>query len=296
MNVVGSFDAVRKLTHGRVALVPTMGYLHEGHVSIIETAAIQSDSVVVSIFVNPLQFGTPLDLETYPSDLDRDVDIAARAGADVIFAPSISVMYPVEPSTMVHVPGVSEAMEGVSRPGHFDGVATVVAKLFSGVRPDVAFFGRKDAQQLAVVTTMARDFSMPVEVIGVPTVREADGLALSTRNARLDERSRAAASRISGALFTAGGLFADGERSSSALKAAVRSLLDIEPEISLDYVEVADVATSRPIDTVEYDAFLAVAARIGGVRLIDNVFLDGRTGTVDTGTRLDRPSILYGGR
>ncbi|GMQ98383.1 MAG: pantoate--beta-alanine ligase [Acidimicrobiia bacterium] len=296
MNVVGTFDAVRKLTHGRVGLVPTMGYLHEGHIAIIETAALHTDSIVVSVFVNPLQFGSSLDLDTYPSDLERDVDIVTRAGADVVFAPSVSEMYPDGQSTLVRVAGVGETMEGENRPGHFDGVATVVAKLFSGLQPDVAFFGRKDAQQLAVVTTMARDLSMPVEVIGLPTVREADGLALSSRNTRLDERSRTLASRISRALFAAGALFADGERMSAALKGSVRSVLDIEPEISVDYIEVADADTARPIDNVEYDAFLAVAARIGGVRLIDNVFLDGRTGMVDTGTKLERPSILYGGR
>jgi len=296
MNVVGTFDAVRKLTHGRVGLVPTMGYLHEGHIAIIETAALQTDSLVVSVFVNPLQFGSSPDLDTYPSDLDRDVDIATRAGADVVFAPTVSEMYPDGQSTLVSVAGVGETMEGEARPGHFDGVATVVAKLFSGVRPDVAFFGRKDAQQLAVVTTMARDLSMPVEVIGLPTVRETDGLALSSRNTRLDERSRTSANRISNALFAAGELFTDGERSSAVLKESVRAVLDSEPKISTDYVEVADAETARPVDNIEYDAFLAVAARIGGVRLIDNVFLDGRTGVVDTGTRLDRPSILYGGR
>lgn len=296
MNVVGSFDAVRKLAHGRVALVPTMGYLHEGHVSLIETAALQTDTVVVSVFVNPLQFGTSPDLEAYPSDLERDVDIAARAGADTVFAPSVSEMYPEVHSTLVRVQGVAEFMEGESRPGHFDGVATVVAKLLSGVRPDVAFFGRKDAQQLAVVATMARDLSMPVEIVGVSTVRESDGLALSSRNIRLDGSARMVAAKISDALFGAGNRFASGERSSSALKTSVRAALDDEANIVVDYIEVADAETARPIDLVENDAFLAVAATISGVRLIDNLFLDGRSGAVDMGTRLDASSMLYGGR
>lgn len=296
MNVVGSFDAVRKLEHGRVALVPTMGYLHEGHVSLIEAAAHQSDTVVVSIFVNPLQFGTPFDLETYPADLERDVDVAERAGADVVFAPSLAEMYPDAHTTIVRVENVAEFMEGERRPGHFDGVATVVAKLLSGVRPDVTFFGRKDAQQLAVVATMARDLSMPVEVVGVSTVRESDGLALSSRNTRLDPSARSTAAKIAAALFVAGARFADGERSSSALKGLVRSSLDAEPDIVTDYIEVADSTSARPVDLVENDAFLAVAATISGVRLIDNVFLDGRSGDVDLGTRLDAPSMLYGGK
>jgi len=294
MIVAGSFDEVRKLTHGRVGLVPTMGYLHEGHISIIEAAVLQTDSVVVSVFINPLQFETQLDLETYPADLDRDVDIAQQAGADVLFAPAASEMYPVEQSTIVSVAGVGDAMEGELRPGHFDGVATVVTKLFAGVQPDVAFFGRKDAQQLAVVTAMARDLSMPVEVVGLPTVREVDGLALSTRNALLDEQSRTRASTISRALFSAARLFSDGERRSVALIASADSVLASCPEILVEYIEVADTAAARLIESVEYDAFLAVAARIGGVRLIDNVFFDGRTGAVDTGSRLDGSSILYG--
>ncbi len=248
-----------------------------------------------SLFVNPLQFDDATDLDAYPDDLDRDVDLAARWGADVVFAPSVAEMYPTPQHTSVTVAGVTDAMEGEHRPGHFTGVATVVAKLFAGIRPDLAFFGRKDAQQLAVVTTMARELSMPLEVVGMPTVREADGLALSSRNTRLTAGDRDRAVTLSRGLFAAADLFTAGERAAAALEEAVRTVVAGVDGVDLEYVELADADTATPIDTAVGRSFLALAARVGGVRLIDNVFLDATTGTADTGVRLDGPSILYGG-
>ncbi|NHZ70182.1 MAG: pantoate--beta-alanine ligase [Proteobacteria bacterium] len=293
MKVVHTFVEVREHGDRVVGLVPTMGYLHEGHVSVIAAAAARTETVVVSLFVNPLQFDGVIDLETYPADLERDASIAAEAGADILFAPSLDEMYPEPQLTIVHVDEVGAAMEGERRPGHFDGVATVVAKLFSGIRPDMAFFGRKDAQQLAVVTTLARQLSMPIEIVGLPTVREADGVALGSRNTRLDPPSRISARRLAEGLFAAAEQFTSGERSSGTLTAIVRDTLGQDTSISIDYVEVADATSAAIVEEVKGEVFLAVAARIGGVRLIDNIYLDGRTGLTDTGSMLRNDSILY---
>lgn len=295
MIVVETFDAVREHAVGSVGLVPTMGFLHEGHLSLIEAAAADHGTVVMSLFVNPLQFGEPTDLDTYPRDLGRDVELAARAGAHVVFAPTVDYMYPHPPATSVSVAGVAEAMEGVARPGHFAGVATVVAKLFAGIQPDAAYFGRKDAQQLAVVTTMARDLSMPVDVIGMPIVREEDGLALSSRNVRLDSGSRRTATSLSRGLFRAGDLFEAGERSAAGLLTAVREELAAGGVDSVEYIEIADVTSAAVADRLEGMQFIATAARVGDVRLIDNVTLDSSSSTADRGIRLTQPSILYGG-
>jgi len=295
MKVVHAFDDVRRLNTGTVGLVPTMGYLHEGHLALIEAASKRCDTVVVSVFVNPLQFDSAGDLETYPSDLGRDTELAERAGVDILFAPRSNDMYPRRQHTVVSVAEIGDAMEGAHRPGHFNGVATVVAKLFAGVQPDAAFFGRKDAQQLAMVTAMAAELAMPVEVVGLPIVREQDGLALSSRNTRMSKSARSSALELSRALFGAGEMFLVGERSSSVLTSWVREILGSTPEVSLDYVEVADATTAEVVDRVTGLVFLALAARVGGVRLIDNIYLDGATGTLDAGTRLRHRSILYGG-
>ncbi len=295
MKVLRTFSDVRELTHGSIGLVPTMGYLHEGHLALIDEAAEQCDTVVVSVFVNPLQFDDAADLDTYPDDLERDVELASRHGADLIFAPDVTEMYPARQRTTVTVAEVTDAMEGEHRRDHFVGVATVVAKLFSGVHPDVAYFGRKDAQQLAVVTTMARELSMPVEVVGLATVREMDGLALSSRNTRLTGTERRHALTLSQGLFAAARRFTEGERRSAPLESAVRDIVVGSAGVELEYVTVANASTAEPIDAVAGSAFLALAARVGSVRLIDNVFIDGSTGTVDTGVRLEGPSIVYGG-
>ncbi len=296
MKVLHTFRDVREFAQGSVGLVPTMGYLHEGHLALIDEAAERCETVIVSVFVNPLQFDDATDLDTYPDDLERDVELASCHGADVVFAPSLTEMYPTRQRTTVTVAEVADAMEGEHRRDHFVGVATVVTKLFSGVRPDVAYFGRKDAQQLAVVTTMAAELSMPVHVVGLPTVRESDGLALSSRNTRLTPSERHDALTLSQGLFAAARLFGEGERRSAALEAAVRDVVIGSPGVQLEYVTVADASTAAPIVTVTGPAFLALAARVGSsVRLIDNVFIDASTGTVDTGVKLDGPSILYGG-
>ena len=295
MKTVQSFEEVRDLTIGVVGLVPTMGYLHEGHINLIEAAADRCDTVVVSVFVNPLQFGNQPDLEAYPSDLARDEDLARLAGADVLFAPQPGEMYDDPPRVTVKVVGVGDAMEGAHRPGHFVGVATVVAKLFSGIQPHTAFFGRKDAQQLALVSTMAAGLSMPIEVVGSPTVRESDGLALSSRNTRLSSSARHDAPMLSAALFAARDQFSAGERDVSALTTTVRRHVAGVASISIEYVEAADTSSARVLERIDGPSFLALAADIGGVRLIDNVFLDGRDGTSDVGVQIKERSILYGG-
>lgn len=295
MKALTTFAAVRAEREGSIGLVPTMGYLHEGHLSLIEEASARCDTVVVSVFVNPLQFGDASDLDAYPADLPRDIELAMGAGADIIFAPDTDEMYPAGPAVGVTVSDVGDAMEGTFRQGHFDGVATVVAKLFAGIQPNTAFFGRKDAQQLALVATMAHGLAMPVDVVGCPIVRELDGLALSSRNTRLTDDARSEAVRLSGALFTASDLFLAGERDAGALRSLVRESLAVSPSIDLEYAEVADVDSARLIDEVADVAFLALAATVGGVRLIDNVLLDGRDGSVDTGVRIDTQSVLYRG-
>ncbi len=289
MKIVETFAAVRSEIGGTsAALVPTMGFLHEGHMSLLELAKGLEGPVVMSLFVNPLQFDRSVDLERYPRDLDRDAQIATAAGVDLLFAPTVEEMYPSSPRTRVRVDSVSEGMEGEHRPGHFEGVATVVAKLFAGIRPDAAVFGRKDAQQLAVVRRMTADLSFPVEIIGAPTVRAPDGLAVSSRNVFITEDDRAAALGLSSGLFAAAEAVAAGERNAVRLESLVRGRLT---DAEVEYVTLADAFEAEPIDILDREAFLAVAARVGEVRLIDNIVLwpDGST---DTGVRLEGPSIL----
>lgn len=295
MKTVGTFEEVRELAVGSVGLVPTMGFLHEGHLSLIRAAREANDSVVVSLFVNPLQFNESADLHTYPRDIDRDTTLAQSAGADVLFVPDVATMFADSPHTTVQVKGVSDDMEGAHRPGHFAGVATVVAKLFAGIAPDSAYFGRKDAQQLAVVKTMAADLSFPVDVRGLPIIREPDGLALSSRNLRIAAKDRTSAQGLSRALVVAGDRFEAGERSARALTKAAWATLDMETSAGVEYIEVASASDASRIEEVHSISFIALAAVIGEVRLIDNVFLDPATGRSDRGFRLPKPSILYGG-
>lgn len=295
MKTVGMFEEVRELAVGRVGLVPTMGFLHEGHLSLIDAARNENDSVVVSIFVNPLQFNESGDLESYPRDPDRDTALIRAAGADVLFLPDVGAMYPTEPLTSVEVRRVSRTMEGRARPGHFRGVATVVTKLFAGIQPDKAYFGRKDAQQLSVVTTMASDLSFPVEIRGLPIIRETDGLALSSRNVRIEDQRRPSALALSRSLFAAADLFESGERSTGALLEAARREFGSDPVVDVEYIDAAKVADASIIDEIKEMVFIAVAARVGNVRLIDNVTLDPVAGRADRGVRLGGSSILYGG-
>lgn len=254
-----------------IGLVPTMGFLHAGHASLIETAAASDDLVVVTSFVNPLQFGAGEDLDRYPSDPVGDERVVATAGGRLLFRPSVAEMYPRPMSTTVSVAALTQVMEGASRPTHFDGVTTVVAKLFSIVGPCRAYFGEKDFQQLTIVRRMTADLSLPVEVVGCPTVREFDGLALSSRNVYLGSDERVAAPVLNRALRTGAGLIADGEHDAATVRAAMRGVIEDEPMARLDYVEVADPDTLEPLDRCDEAARLFGAMRLGRARLIDNI-------------------------
>jgi pantoate--beta-alanine ligase len=258
----------------RVGLVPTMGYLHEGHRSLMRAARAQSDFVVVSIFVNPLQFGANEDLDRYPRDLQGDLDACAAEGVAVVFAPTAEEMYPRgAPLTSVHVDRLTADLCGAARPTHFDGVTTVVTKLFAIVGPCAAFFGRKDAQQLAVIQRMAADLNLPVEVLGCPLVREPDGLAMSSRNAYLSKDERRAALVLSRALHAAADAALAGERDATALVALVCRTIAAEPMIALEYVEARDAHELTPVTTLAGEVLIALAASVGTTRLIDNVML-----------------------
>ncbi|GAA5511868.1 pantothenate synthetase [Deinococcus carri] len=256
----------------RVGLVPTMGYLHEGHATLIRQARAECDVVVVSVFVNPRQFGQGEDLGRYPRDLERDLALAGAAGADLLFHPDVAAMYPDGYATNVSVGGVSAPLEGQSRPGHFDGVATVVLKLLNIVGPERAYFGEKDWQQLAVVRRMVRDLNVPVEVVGVPTIREASGLALSSRNSYLTPEQQARAVVLSRALRAVQAAAAGGERDTARLRQAGLDVLAREPEVQPDYLAVVG-GDMQERERVENDPMtrVLVAARMFGVRLIDNM-------------------------
>ncbi len=256
---------------GTVGLVPTMGAFHAGHHSLIRAARERCDTVVVSLFVNPAQFEEAADLEAYPRDEVRDAAEAAELGADVLYTPSVEEVYPPGFATTVRVEGLSDVLEGAERgPGHFAGVCTVVTKLLNVVAPDVAFFGQKDAQQVAVLRRMVRDLDLPVELAVLPTVREADGLALSSRNVRLSPDERTRALSLSRALRAAETAAAGGERDARAIERAARGALNgVEPE----YLALVDPDSFQPITTVDGRVLVAVAARIGATRLIDNTIV-----------------------
>jgi pantoate--beta-alanine ligase len=263
-------DATRA-ADGRVGFVPTMGFFHEGHRSLMRAARADNDLVVVSLFVNPTQFAPTEDLAAYPRDLEGDRAAAEAEGVDVLFVPDVDEMYPGGARTTVHVAGLTEGLCGASRAGHFDGVTTVVAKLFSIVGPCRAYFGRKDAQQLAVIRRMTTDLDLPVEVVGCPLVRESDGLALSSRNTYLDDDGRRQATILSGALFVASEAVVRGERDAAAVRRLVVDTIAQVPEVRLDNVEVVDSGTLETITPLRDDTLVALAAFVGKARLIDNV-------------------------
>ncbi|MFT3855150.1 MAG: pantoate--beta-alanine ligase [Ilumatobacteraceae bacterium] len=258
----------------RVALVPTMGALHAGHLELIRVAHDHGDVVAVSIFVNPLQFNRADDYDLYPRPVDSDLAACADAGVTTVYAPSAAVMYPDGFETNVDPGTTAEPLEGAGRPGHFRGVCTVVTKLFNAVRPDVAVFGQKDFQQLAVVRRMTGDLDMGIEIVGVPTVREPDGLALSSRNRRLTPEQRAVANCIARGLDAARGAFAGGERNATRLAQTAAAPVETEPLARLEYLAVNDAATLEPVDVVTRPAVMSTAVWFGEVRLIDNVVLD----------------------
>jgi pantoate--beta-alanine ligase len=258
---------------GRVGLVPTMGALHPGHASLVERARRESDAVAASVFVNPTQFGPGEDLERYPRDPDADHRLLERAGCDVVFTPTVAEIYPSGFETMVDAGAVARPLEGERRPGHFRGVATVVLKLLGIVQPDRAYFGQKDAQQLAVIWRMVRDLDVPVAVVACPTVREHDGLAMSSRNRYLGPEDRQAATVLYRALCAARDCWDAGERRADELRGAMRRVLDAEPRARTDYVSVAEPATFQELDVVEGQALLSIAAFVGPARLIDNLLV-----------------------
>jgi pantoate--beta-alanine ligase len=280
MLVLGRLDEPRAFARAckargeRVGLVPTMGYLHEGHLSLVRAARERADRVVVTLFVNPTQFGPKEDLAKYPRDFERDRALCEAAGVDALFAPEASDMYPPGHATSVEVSGpLTTGLCGASRPGHFSGVATVVTKLFTLCEPDVAVFGQKDAQQAAVIRRFTSDLNLPVEIVVAPIVREADGLAMSSRNVYLSPDERAQATVLKQALDRASAAYAGGERDAAVLVGLMRDTLATAPLCRLDYAACVDDATLEPLTRIERPALLALAAFFGTTRLIDNVRL-----------------------
>lgn len=253
-----------------IGFVPTMGYLHEGHGSLIKKASSENDRVVVSIFVNPIQFGPNEDFETYPRDLEKDKELCKINGASLIFAPEASEMYPSKASTFVNVEGLTEGLCGEKRPGHFRGVCTVVSKLFNIVAPHRAYFGEKDAQQLAVIKKMVLDLNFDIEIIGCPIVREADGLAKSSRNTYLSSEERKAALVLSKSLTKAKEVIKAGEKDTEKIKNIIASVINDEPLARIDYVEIVDSLTLKQVDEICNTVLVAIAVYIGKTRLIDN--------------------------
>lgn len=280
MEITGEIDEVRKQVKEwrrqglSVGLVPTMGYLHEGHKSLIDKAVAENDKVVVSDFVNPIQFGVNEDLATYPRDIEADKRLCEQAGADLIFHPEPEEMYAPDFSTFVEIQKVSERLCGKTRPTHFRGVCTVVCKLFHIVVPDKAYFGQKDAQQLAVIRRMVRDLNIDIEIVGCPIIREEDGLAKSSRNTYLNQEERKAALVLSKAVFHGENMMKNGERDADTILTEMRKLIEAEPLAKIDYVEMVDADSIEPLAKAEGRVLTALAVYIGKTRLIDNFIME----------------------
>jgi pantoate--beta-alanine ligase len=257
-----------------LGLVPTMGALHEGHLSLVRAAQEQCSPIIVSIFVNPKQFGPSEDFQKYPRTLDADRALLGKMGVDYLFVPSVEEMYPTGFRTAVLVEGLGERLEGRSRPGHFRGVTTVVLKLLEIVQPRLAYFGRKDAQQVRIIQQMVRDLNLDSEIVVRPIVREADGLALSSRNAYLNGSDRASAMVVYRALDVVRQEIAAGERDTTHLLATLRKEIDSEPKVALDYAEIVDADTFEPVVSLRKTCYMLLAARVGGTRLIDNALIE----------------------
>jgi len=276
MRVISSVAALRqylgeqRIAGKQIGLVPTMGFLHDGHLSLVRAARQRCAVVVMSIFVNPKQFGPNEDFESYPRDMARDLRLARQGGVDVVFTPDVSEVYPEGFQSEVSVRGLTEVLCGASRPGHFNGVTTVVAKLFHMVGPDRAYFGQKDYQQAAVIERMVRDLNMPLTVVVCPIVREPDGLAMSSRNAYLSPAERLAAQVLSRALHVAASRIAGGERQAQPLEAALHEVIAAEPLARIDYVSVCDPQTLAPVEALPETVLVALAVHFGRTRLIDN--------------------------
>jgi len=279
LEVVSTVDAARAAIRAArrqgqlIGVVPTMGALHEGHLSLIRRARAECGYVVVTLFVNPTQFGPAEDLSRYPRPFEADCELSAGAGADLMFAPPVEEVYPEGFATYVNVEGLTQGLCGGSRPTHFRGVTTVVSKLFNMLQPDRAYFGEKDYQQLQVIRRMTRDLDFPIEIVPCPIVREPDGLAMSSRNRYLSPEERRSALSLSRALAAARESFTTGERKAAALVAAAREVFEAVPQVRIDYVELVDAESLEPLDRLERPAVLAVAAFLGKTRLIDNTVL-----------------------
>jgi len=265
---------IRISFNGTVGLVPTMGFLHEGHLSLIRRAREECDHVVVSIFVNPTQFGPKEDLSKYPRDIDRDLKLIEPLGADLVWMPTPEIMYPKGYQTWVEVEAITKLLEGAMRPGHFKGVTTVVAKLFNGVQPHKAYFGQKDAQQAAVIRQMTRDLNFPIEIVVCPIVREPDGLAMSSRNVYLDAEQRKAATVLFRSLSAAKALYESGERDAEKVRGKMKEVLAGEPLAEVQYVSCADYDTLEELTEIKGKALLSMAVYVGKTRLIDNFVLE----------------------
>lgn len=280
MQVLKDIDDCRRAvlearkTGGVVGLVPTMGALHEGHLSLVRAAESRCDFTAVTIFVNPTQFGEGEDFDAYPRRLEADLAVCRSAGVDLVFTPTAAAMYPPGVSTRVHVSGLTEGLCGADRPGHFDGVATVVAKLFNILPAQLAFFGEKDYQQLLVIRRMARDLNIPTEIVGCPIVREADGLAMSSRNARLSPAERRQAVSLSRSLFAARDRIASGSRDVGAVISEICIEILRAGRTDIQYVDIVDATTLESLEVIDRPARICLAVRIGGCRLIDNVAVD----------------------
>jgi pantoate--beta-alanine ligase len=277
MMIVTELDELRSarlLLDGTVGLVPTMGYLHEGHLSLIRRAKAECNSVAVSIFVNPAQFGPNEDLAKYPRDLERDLKLLEPLGVDLVWTPTAEVMYPSGYQTWVEVEALTKGLEGAMRPGHFRGVTTVVAKLFNAVQPQKAYFGQKDAQQAAVIRRMTLDLNFPIEIVVCPTVREADGLAMSSRNKYLEGEDRRAALVLFRALSAAKEMYEAGERNAEKLRRKMKEVIAAEPRARMQYVSCADYDSLEELEAVTGKTLLSMAVLIGETRLIDNFVLE----------------------
>lgn len=277
MKVITTIAAFREARRagGATGFVPTMGYLHEGHLSLVRQARAENELCAVSIFVNPAQFGPREDFARYPRDPDRDLALLEKEGADLVLMPPVEEMYPPGAATWVDVDGVTTRLEGAARPGHFRGVATVVAKLFNIVEPTRAYFGQKDAQQVIVIQKMVKDLNMPLEVVVVPTRREPDGLAMSSRNVYLSPEERRAAVVLWRSMGLARGLWEKGERDARKMRQEMEDLIGREPLARVDYVSIADPGTLEELSQVEGLALVSMAVFLGKTRLIDNVTLGG---------------------
>ena len=276
IKTAAEFREAERAAERPLGLVPTMGFLHEGHLSLIRRARADNATAAASVFVNPAQFGANEDLSEYPRDIDGDLEKLRREGIDLVFAPTAAEMYPRGFDTAVEVGALAERLEGARRPGHFRGVATVVCKLLAIARPDNVYFGQKDAQQLLVIRRMNADLNLGANVVAMPTVRDADGLALSSRNARLSADERSSALALYRSLRLAESLYADGARDANAIRALMANALNAAPGVSLDYVSIADAETLAELDEIgDRPALASLAAQVGGARLIDNVVLGG---------------------